>query len=471
MSININSEAACRKAYLNYHCYGNSMGISAREMGEITQTWSDRLSSWQASVSSDENEYEFDDSDYANYKENGKATAKETTGHDGKTGGQIANGVVDATLSVAGALGTTVASGAANFAAKSIGGSFLGGVMGKASTKISEKAGEGAGEKATKNIGWIVTAPLALAVAAKYMASKPNKDAKEACDALQTEMTGAQATLGETQEEMSAMGEEIMSLSDEALAVNEDANENIEEQKTEYDMYYQTLLAIQEKVDAGEPLTDSEKDLYKEVIGYLNEIGISIGETSEDTTDAVVELYDEMDTYQDGYDVAAETMGEIEGLTDYAESFDSTTQTMCYIEGASQGLNAASGVKAGVDAGRFAAAGGLFTAWAWGFAAMGASAGVMSGIGTAEQFKWAGEVGTEIEMRKETQDLNTNTMDMYDEEIDAYDGWMQGVEDLELEIPDDIEPVEDTALPTDTPTGEDAVPDNLKPKKEENEQK
>ena len=57
----INSESWCRKAYLNYHCYDNTMGLSPADMGEITQTWSHRLTSWQNSVSSDETEYDFDD--------------------------------------------------------------------------------------------------------------------------------------------------------------------------------------------------------------------------------------------------------------------------------------------------------------------------------------------------------------------------------------------------------------------------
>ena len=50
----INSESWCRKAYLNYHCYDNTMGLSPADMGEITQTWSHRLTSWQNSISSDE---------------------------------------------------------------------------------------------------------------------------------------------------------------------------------------------------------------------------------------------------------------------------------------------------------------------------------------------------------------------------------------------------------------------------------
>lgn len=486
MSININSEASCRKAYLNYHCYGNTMGISAKEMGEITQAWSSRLSSWQETVSSDENEYEFDDSEYSNYKDRGKDAAKKTTGHDGKTGGQIANGVVDATLSTAGAVVSVGGAKAlekvgikgAEKALNKFGNTMIKSLTIKSGAKEGGKTlAKGSfkkyGEKQLENSGsWSVAAPLALAVAAKYMASKPNQEAKEACDELQTQMSSSMVTLEDTQSEMDDMADEIIALSDEASAYNEDANENIEEQKTEYDMYYQTLMAIQTKIDLGEQLTDSEKALYKDVVGYLNEIGIKIAEKGEETTENVAELYDEMGTYQDGYDTAAETMGEIEGLTDYAESFDETTRTMCYVEAVSQGLNAGSGVWAGWKAGMAAAASLGFNAWAWACAAMGASAGVMSVKGAKEQYEWAGAVGKEIEMRKETQNLNAETMDKYDEEIDAYDGWMQGVEDLELEIPDDIEPVEVSGLPSEEPTGEDALPDPLKPKpKEEADEK
>lgn len=58
------------------------------------------------------------------------------------------------------------------------------------------------------------------------------------------------------------------------------------------------------------------------------------------------------------------------------------------------------GTKAGLQAGKFAASGGIFTAWAWGFAAMGAAGAVQSGIGATQQFQWAGDVGTEIDMRQ-----------------------------------------------------------------------
>ena len=421
----INSESWCRKAYLNYHCYDNTMGLSPADMGEITQTWSHRLTSWQNSVSSDETEYDFDDSEYASYKENGEEAAKEASGHDGKQGGQITRTVGDAVVGAAG--GAHVAAGM--------------------TTGWGNAQPMNGGANGVRNL-WIIAAPLALATAIMYMVKKPNKEEKEACDALQGEMTAAQEVLSTTQGDMQAYGEEVVELSDEATTLNEDTNEQLEEQKTEYDMYYETLMNIQAKIDAGEELTESEKELYKSVVGYLQEIGINIEELTEDTTDEVEALYEEVGEYQEGFDDAAQTMGEIEGLTDFAESIDESTRTMCYVEGAAQTLNSASGIYAGVQAGIFAFQCILTNWWALAFSAMGAAGGVMSALGAKEQFKWAGDVGTEIEMRRATQDLNTETLDIYDEQIDYYDGYMQGIEDLELEIPEDIVIPEEATVPS-----------------------
>ena len=458
MSININSEASCRRAYLNYHCYGNSMGITAEEMGEITQAWKDKLTSWQKCASNDENEYEFDDSEFENSKSKGRSQAEKDSGHDGSTGGMIARGTGDAAFAVGGTLAGSLVKGNA--------------IAQPLMTGSGVKTANAAGTKAYKNASsWSIEAPIALATALMYTLKKPNKTEKEACDALQNTMTESQGALAEQQSEMEVMAADLNTLSDEANDYNEEANDNIEDQKTEYDSYMQTYLELKEKAESGEPLTQEEKDLFKEVVGYLTEIGVQITETQEDTTDTVQDIYDDMETYQEGYDYAAETMGEIQGVTDFAEGFDTTTQTMCYVEGAAQTLNAASGIKAGVQAGLAGAASMGFNAWAWACAAMGAAAGVMSGIGTAEQFKWAGEVGTEIGMRKDTQTLNTDTQDIYDEEIDAYDGLMTGVEDLELEIPDDIEPPEDADIPGQDSPAPDGTPDPLDPTKNEKKPK
>jgi len=438
---NIGSEAWCRKAYLNYHCYGNTMGLSPADMGEITQTWSDRLSSWQNSVSNDETEYEFDDSDYASYREDGEQQAKETSGHSGNTDSIKVGGVIDCAGAAAGV--------GANFLIS--GNGIASGLMTGNGVKLGTKTLGMQGDKAYQNANsWSIAAPLALATAIHYFANtkKEIQAARFALNTLQGEMQTGQELLTSTQGEMEGYSSELEELSDEALTYNEDTNEELEEQKTEYDMYLQTWMNIQAKIDSGEELTESEKELYESIVGYLQEIGVSIEELSEVTTEEIQALYDEMGAYQDGFDTAAQSMGEIQGLTDFAESFDETTRTMCYVEGVAQGLNAYTGYQSALKAGKFAASGGLFTAWAWAFAAMGTAAGVGSTVATTEQIKWAGEIGTEIDMREATQDLNEETMSVYDEQVDYFAGYMEGVEDLELEIPDDIEAPEGGSVPT-----------------------
>ena len=437
----LSSQAYAYKCWYNYNYGNNTMGISAQDMGEITQTWNSELHNWQATAMDDENAYEIEDDDFSTAKKNGENQAKDATGFDGKQGGQITRTVVD---SVAGVAGAVVSSGVANSVGKYAIGNIGSKLVESSAKNIAEKTGTTAANKvADKGMGssgsWIIGAPLALATGTAYTAKKPNKDEKEACDALQDEMINSQNALYSAQDDMSAAGDEITALSDEAQTYNEDANENIEEQKSEYDTYKASYDALMEKINAGEPLTESEQELFKELVPLMQELGVGIQTTQEETTEVAEDIYDEMGTYQADYDNAASTVGEVQGVTDYAESFDESTRTMCYVEAGAQTLNAASGATAAYKAGSFAASGGIFTAWAWGFAAMGAAGAAMSGVGATQQFKWAGEVGTEIDMRKTTQDINSQTSDIYDESIEGYEGAMVGVEEMELEMPEDME--------------------------------
>ena len=477
----LNSQAYAYKCWYNYHYGNNTMGISARDMGEITLTWNGELNNWHAVALDDENAYEIEDDDFSAARNNGRNQAEDKTGYDGKQGGQYVRTGLDAVAGVAGALGSTIGSSVANTAARGIAGSLVQNTATKMGAKAAEKAvasatGDAiteAGKKAlgdaaknatqaqieqagkaaignaakketsdkvaSKNVGWIITAPLALATGTAYTVKKPNKDEKEACDALQDEMTNAQTALSSAQQDMTDMGDELTELSDEAQVYNEEANEDIEDKKSEYDIYKASYDALIEKVQNGEALTEEEKALLQELIPLMQELGIGIQTTQEETTEVTQDIYDDMGTYQDGYDNAAETVAEVQGVTDYAASFDESTRTMCYVEAGAQTLNAASGTKAAYQAGRFAASGGPFTAWAWAFAAMGAAGAAQSGIGTAQQFSWAGEVGTEIGMREDTQDINSLTNDIYDESIADYEGFMSGVEELEIEMPEDME--------------------------------
>lgn len=529
MSININSEAACRKAYLNYHCYGNTMGITTKQMSEITARWESKLSSWQTTVSNDENQYEFDDSDFKDYKAKGKEAAMDATGYDGNQSGQkrrVTNDVVTAGGTAVVSLGAQkifkkaaekaaekavkkagekavkkaseeaiTAAGkesiknaakeaaleAAEESGKTMSKKALNAVADKAAETATDEAIKTAGEESIKkageesckttaksagnSIGFIIGCTAGLASGIAYKAKKPNKEEKEACDDMQTELTNAQGALAAEQDNMQTMGEEIIALSDEASKANEDANAKIVDTKTDYDMYKSTYEALKTRAQSGQVLSDDEKALYKTVTGHMAAAGEEINNLSEGTGETVDGLYSDMETYQEGYDYTAETIGEIEGQTDFAASFDKSTQTMCYVEMGAQTLNAASSTVNAGRAGLFAAGGGWATAWAWAFAAMGATGAALSAAGAKEQYDWAGDVGKEIDSRKQTEDLNAETLDVYTEEVDSYAGWMQGVDDLELEIPNDVEAPQDTALPeTKTPTDK---TDDKKDKKED----
>lgn len=435
------SQAYAYKCWYNYNYGGNTMGISAKDMGEITQTWNSELTKWRATAktSQDENKYEIADDDFNTAKNNAKNTIKDETGYNGKKGKMATRAAVDVGASAFGAVVSSTAwgNGLGQWAAQ----------IGKTSCNPTGKT----------SASFVIAAPLALAVATTYMAKKPNKDAKEACDELQNSMTDAQASLASAQGDMETYASEVEELSDEAAAQNEDANDSIEEDKTEFDMYKASYEALIEKMQSGEALTEEEKNLLNELIPLLQELGVNIQKTSDEATDTVSSLYDEIGTYQEGYDEAASTMAEVEGVTDYAEGFDEATRTMCYVEAVAQGLNAASGTQAAIKATSVAtSASWAFgaTAWAWAFVAMGAAGAAMSGVGTAQQIKWAGDVGTEIGMRKETQNLNVDTQGIYDENVDVYAGQLENVEGLELEIPDDLE-VPETP---ETPTGENGTP-------------
>ena len=455
------SQAYAYKCWYNYNYGGNTLGISASDMGKITQTWNGELTNWQNTAMDDENAYEIEDDDYSRALDEGYKQGQDKTGYDGGKGGMGARSGVDAGVAITGAV---ISAG---------GGKLVQAVAPKVVTAVGEKAVMNAAEKtgeavaynavgeasqsaavqqgAAKSIGCIAGCVLGLAQGTAYLLSKPNKEQKEACDDLQDEMVNSQNALNAAQGDMETAGEEVIALSDEAAVYNEDANEQIEEDKTEFDFYQQTYEALMAKIQSGETLDENEKTLLKSLVPIMYELGLNVEEMKDSTNDDVKEIYDEIGGYQEIYDNSAETVAEVQGVTDFAESFDEATRTNCYVEAAAQGLNAASSTKSGIQAFALASSGSWAfgaTAWAYAFGAMGMAGAALSGVGTAEQIKWAGEVGTEIDMRRATQDLGTATSDVYSEAIDNYDGYMSTVEDLELLIPEDmVAPEEAPVIP------------------------
>lgn len=64
----LNSQAYAYKCWYNYNYGNNTMGISAKDMGEITQTWNGELNNWHATALDDENAYEIEDDDFSTAK-------------------------------------------------------------------------------------------------------------------------------------------------------------------------------------------------------------------------------------------------------------------------------------------------------------------------------------------------------------------------------------------------------------------
>ena len=446
MSINVtealNKETYAYKCWYNYNYGKNTLGISDSDYASIIGKWKDSISAW-GDFAKDENKYEISDSELSDYKAKGKQSAKDKTGYSGGKGKMIARGTVDAAVSVAGAASQKLG-------AKVIGKSLQGKITGSGMTS-------GAG--ASKAASFVIAAPLALATAIAYLAKKANKEQKEACDTLKNEvLPEAQASLEETQDYMAETEEELLNLSEEAEEKNEEANDEIKEKKTDFDAERRIYDNLMSKKTAGEKLSEEEQIWLKEHAPLMAQISEEIDEISEGTSDEVNDLYDQMGEKEENYDEAAESIAEVDGIEDYAESFDSATRTMCYVEGAAHVLNAASGAKAAYEAASFAASGTLLfgaTAWAWAFAAMGATGSAVSSVASAEQFKWAGEVGQEIDLRKATQAFSDETTEAYDEKVEVYEGAMGTVEDLELEIPDDLEVPEGVT----TEGGEETQPD------------
>ena len=472
------SRIEAMRIYEDYHCRGNSMHTSVETMAEIVHLYKDELPSWQENISEhDETVYDFDDDEFLNYKKEGKEKAKETTGY--KDNGwnkvdQYGRAITDSAVSIGNAGAAFVANGGIGVNAYglnlTVGQKTAEGIATnvgeKIATKTTEKAADVAGNaaaNAVKNTGEAVTAEtaknigqsascivacvLGAATAAAYWIKNPNKDQVEASEEVANLMNEGMSELNATQSEMQYMSEELQTAAEEAEQTNEEANQQILELKTAFDDSRQARKDIQTKANSGK-ITADDKRRYKEYGSDMKDAGESISDVSDEASSVVGDIQSDMLTYQEGFDAAAETMGTINGVTDYAAGFDSSTEVLCYVEGGAQALNAVSSTLAGVRATALATSGAWAfgaTAWAYAFAVMGFVAAASSGVASGQQFKWAKDVHKEIETRGLTEEFNTNTLDMYNVEVDNYDSALDDVSSLELNLPEDLS-FDDTEL-------------------------
>ena len=474
------SESYAYQCWYNYNYGNNTMNIPETDIHDITENWSSSVKKWSVSAqaSQDSNEYEFADMDEINTaKLEAVQEVKKQTG-DVNLAGSKANCASSAILSAASAAATTAVytlgakAGIAftkNLSNKVIKDALKKSInkmaadaskevakegMKEATEAIAKEGGKAAAKEGSKEVGEAVAKEagkagskdaskaaktsayvavgLAAANVAKYLATKPNQKEKKICDELQNVMTDSQNGLAATQADMDNMQSELIDLTDEAATTNEEGNESIEEQKAEFDVYKATVDELIEKQKSGTPLTEDEQALLEELVPLMQELGEGINVTVEDTGETVEDIYDDMGTYEEGYANAQETVAEVTAVTDYAESVDKPAKTMCYVEAGSQGLNALS---AGMAAAKLMGTG----PWGWAAAAVGAAAAASSGIFAGKQISMAKAIGTEQDMRKNTQDMNLQTDELREESVANYDEQLGSVEDLELITPTEDE--------------------------------
>ena len=434
--------------WLNYHKDDNTLKISDFDMGRIEAAWETLIPQWQQSGVMDENVYnfEYEQEDWNNAVDEGKEQGRDLTGYKASAGqkaGQITRCVTDG--AVAAYTGTVAALNT---------GSFIGNVTGKATGKAAEKGAEQAGSKLAGETFFFISAALDVANAAAYLLDKPNEEASKAVNALGEEMGNQQSATMEAQNNLVSMDDELQTSADEAYVVNDDANTYMGEQKTMYDFYAETLKYLEAAKTAGHIFNEDELKLYDECIQYMTAINKEITTTQRNTTDTVKEVSENMSTYQAGFDEVAKTAGNVRGVTDYAESFDSATETMTKIESYSQTISAGA---AGVDAARgatLAASSGIawWMALLYGAAAVAcAGAAVLDGKAASEQKQMSDQAGAEVAMRSQTQDMNEATEELYSAGVDNYEAYVELVDNLEYVVPDDIDVPVATALPDETP--------------------
>ena len=461
VSLNLNNEVECRKAYINYYVHGNTGGYSASDMGKIASKYSQsEINKWLEGIttlSQDATEYQMTDDEKSDSQKAGAKAMNDATGYDGDNSGMNRRAVADG---VGAAVTTTGAT-----AGLIKGGS---GVWNAGKSLVTGGGKEALKSVKTNAIGTNMlraSCASASAVGIAYKANKPNLEQVKACAEATNQISAIRDSMNDTRADIEDTTSEADELAEEGSAKKEEADENIEKEKTDYDFYKNTYLTLKAKIDAGETLTEDEQRMYEECIKYMTEAGQNIDDIQNESSEEMDDINSDIEDLADSYTSSQESIEEYTGALDAISEFDETTQNACYAERTAQAINGATGAVSGTKLGIIAAAEYVQAAaqCSTGFGALfgmkdfykavvdtalagGALAGAaMSAAGAKEQHNFAGEAGKTIEIRKQTQDINADLLKTFDENLELYTANVDMVQNATIEIPDDIVPPEDNA--------------------------
>ena len=389
---------------------------SASERGQLAAQWgSDKIAKWE---SVDSTKYEITDDVKADARSKGAKKAEDAartdkdgnvSDFDGKSDGT--ESAVGATANVAGAAGGVLASIA------SVSG-FL--TKNKSATLAAISGG------------------VLLASAIMLKSLNPNQEQADACDNLQETMNESQADLEFQQDILSDTTNQITEKTDDLTKASEDANKATETKQKDYEKLQARYQELVDKATAassgGEPLTEADK-------AELQQLGATLGQAYEDLTSIKVEGDENIETAkeevgeaQEIYDDAAVKMEEVQEITEYQAEFDEAT------------VDNADMVKKTSEIGVLGAAGTVLAGvLGWGksifhpdfwAAPVAVAEGVASGVLFGGIIKDQGDYGSRaqagVDTRHATEDINTATNDVYEEELDNYAGNIDLMDEIEL---------------------------------------
>lgn len=422
------SQSYAYQCWYNIKYQGNTLKVNPDDLKIIEQTWREELSNWIANANQDETAYDIPDDDFNNAynkatqeNEEKYGTAEELTGSNKQN-----NTLAGVSLGLTGAaIGADIG---LSSAAKSACTSFWSAPNSEAWTNFQNLS------SASENFGaWMVSAPLSMAVGILYLATRPNKDAKEALMQLKSVIENYTAGMENGQERLNEYNEAAVENAEKMEEENERINEELALKQERFVEANEIVNGIQARVNNGEKLSAMDKKLYADAVSETIKLGVELEELIKSSFETKEGLIETLEGSLDDYNSEAEFLAESQANIDFAASFDEATQSMAYIQGAMQTLNAAMGTYSAIHAGIAYASSFGFNFYALACVAMGTAGAVMSGIGAAEQFKWADEIATEIDSRKLAQGVLETSLDLYADSMNNFDMHHEFIEEFNFE--------------------------------------
>lgn len=419
------SQSYAYKCWYNYNYEKNTMRIPEFEINSIVKQYQSEISNWEANAAEDNNAYEIEDDDWTTASLEGEKVAEETAGHDGDR--TKANSRATATNAVAvGTVAGTLVGGAATA-------SFFG---------VSFSGGLGA-------VGPYIACPLALATGILYEALKPNKKEHQALMELEELLKIGQGNLNTSQLQLDQIDNEIVEQGEELEETQEESQKEIEAKIKLYETAMAIYLQLVTRAESGsEEFTEEDKARLQACGESLKILGEEVAVLQATSADSVEESYDDMEAKQADFDEQATSIATEEGIADFTESFDKATRNSAILTATAQSANVTMGLVFGAIALAQSFKGPAIDFVCLALSAAGFAGAGMSAHGVVEQSKFAHNIGKEIEVRENTQDLVVETYDYYDGKLSSFDEHLTVVSETELEVPEELVALQDFEVAT-----------------------